>query len=173
MSLIASIRKTIAKVYGGEHLIRYLRRKGMKIGERCRIFCDISTSESYLIEIGDDTTISGNVTFLTHDASIQKVLPNVTDLFGAIKIGSNCFIGYGTIIMYGVSIPDNTIIAAGSVVTSSIDNCGKIIGGNPARIIGDVDTYAEKYNANAVSIRGLSNEEKRKMLEKETLLVIK
>lgn len=156
---------------GGEHLVKYLRSKGMKVGNNCRIFCDISTSESYLVEIGDNTTISGNVTLITHDSSIQKVVPSATDIFGRIRIGSNCFIGCGATIMYGVTIPDHTIIAAGSVVTKSIAAGGKILGGNPARIIGDIELFAEKYRENAVNIKGMDEAQKKKLLENDAVLV--
>ncbi len=173
MKIVAKIQHLLAKTYGGERLIRYLRSKGMTIGERCRIFCDISTSESYLVEIGDGTTISGNVTLVTHDASIQKVIPDKTDLFGKIKIGRDCFIGHGSMIMYGVTIPDNTIVAAGSVVTKSIAESNKIVGGNPAKVIGDYASFAEKYRENAVNIKGMTAEQKKALLEDETLLVVK
>ena len=167
------MKRFVAKTYGGERLIKYLREKGMKIGENCRIFCDISTSESYLVEIGNRTTISGNVTLITHDASIQKVMPDKTDLFGKIKIGNNCFIGYGATIMYGVTLPDNTIVAAGSVVTKSVAESGKIVGGNPAKIISDFAAVEEKYKDKAVCIKGLTAEEKKKLLEDNTILVIR
>lgn len=167
------IKKIIARLYGGERLINYLRSSGMKIGDNCRIFSDISTSESYLVEIGDNTTISGDVTFITHDASIEKVLPDVTDVFGRINIGRNCFIGNGATIMYGVTLADSTIVAAGSVVTKSVKESGKIIGGNPAKIISDFDTFAEKAEKYAVNIRGLTEEQKKKLLENDEILVTK
>ena len=171
MGFIAKIKRLTAKYKGGEKLINYLRADGMRIGENCRIFCDISTSESYLVEIGDRTTISGNVTLITHDASIQKVLPDVTDIFGKIIIGNNCFIGNGSTIMYGVTLADNTIVAAGSVVTKSFLEPGNIIGGNPAKIIGKCSDFAEKYKDKAVNIKGLSSEQKCKLLENDNILV--
>lgn len=171
MSIIASIKRIKARFLGGDRLVEYLRERGMEIGNNCRIFSDISTSESYLVEIGNNVTVSGNVTLITHDASIQKAMPGVTDLFGKIKIGDNCFIGQGATIIYGVTIPDNTIIAAGSVVTKSISSSGKIVGGNPARIIGDVEGFAEKYKENAVNIKGMTAEQKRELLENDAIMV--
>lgn len=173
MGILSSVKRLRARYRGGEHLIKYLKAQGMRIGNNCRIFCDISTSESYLVEIGDNVTVSGNVTLITHDASIQKAMPDVTDLFGKIKIGNNCFIGHGAIIMYGVTIPDNTIIAAGSVVTKSISVGGKIVGGNPARIIGDIESFAERYKENAVNIKGMTTEDKKKLLENDAILVVR
>tara|TARA_B110000503_G_scaffold72285_1_gene111814 strand:- start:1009 stop:1188 length:180 start_codon:yes stop_codon:yes gene_type:complete len=49
-------------------------------------------------------------------------------------IGNNVWIGLNSIILKGVSVGDNTIIAAGSVVTKSFGN-NLVIGGNPAKIL--------------------------------------
>ena len=171
MNIKAILETYIARLRGGEHLISYLRKKGMEIGEGTRIFCDISTTESYLVRIGDRTTISNNVQLITHDASIQKAIPEASDLFGRIVIGNNCFIGARSIIMYGVTLPDNTIVAAGSVVTKSVLEEGCVIGGNPARIITTLEKFAKKNEPFAVNIHGLSKEEKKTLLENEELLV--
>lgn len=88
-----------------------------------------------MINIGDNVTITDHVSFITHDNSISKVLPDKTDLFGEIVIGNNSFIGAHSIIMYGVSLPEKTIVTAGSVVTKSFSENEIIIGGNPAEII--------------------------------------
>ena len=102
------------------------------------------TPEPYLISIGNNVTIAGNVEFVTHDNSISKVLPNCTDLFGKITIGNNCFIGARTTILYGVTLADNIIVAAGSVVTNSFTKSNIIIGGNPAREISTWENFAKK-----------------------------
>lgn len=73
----------------------------------------------------------------------------MSDLFGKISIGCNCFIGNGTIIMYGVSICNNVIVAAGSVVTKSITQEKVIVAGNPAKIIGTWEDFEHKYSAYA------------------------
>ncbi len=59
------------------------------------------------------------------------------------KIGSDVWIGYGAIIMGGVTIHDGAIIAAGSVVTKDVEPY-TIYGGNPARKLRDrFDNEAE------------------------------
>lgn len=169
--LIAQIKSRCGKK---DAMIDYLRKKGIKVGKNARIFSDISTSESYLIKIGDNVTISNNVQFITHDNSIIKVLPGVTDLFGKIHIGNNVFIGARTIIMYGVSIADNCIIAAGSVVTKSITESGVIIGGNPAKVIGNTEKFGEKNKKFAMNVAGMTPEEKKKYLEtNENLFIVR
>lgn len=149
------------KLYGLE---KYLIKKGVTIGDRCKIYSDISTTESYLIKIGDDVTISNKVSFITHDNSVCKVCDKWTDVFGNIVIGNRCFIGSGSIILYGVTLADNTIVAAGSVVSKSVGQEGVIIAGNPARIIGEVSKYREKLDGYAVNLEGLGEDEKKKLI---------
>lgn len=93
------------------------------------------TREPYLINIGNNVTVSTNVTFVTHDNSIKLLYPEKSDVFGKIVIGNNCFVGENVTILYGVTLADNIIVAAGSVVTKSFSNSNIIIGGNPAHII--------------------------------------
>ena len=57
----------------------------------------------------------------------------VIDTFGAISIGNNCFIGANSVILLGVTLADNIVVAAGSVVTKSFFENNIIIGGNPAK----------------------------------------
>ncbi len=155
------------KIFG---MNKYLKKKGVKIGDNPHIYSDISTTESYLITIGNNVTISNGVQFITHDNSICKVLEGATDVFGEIKIGDNCFIGAKSIILYGVTLPNNTIVAAGSVVAKSPLEEGKIIGGNPAKIIGDTKSLKEKMEQFAVNLDGLSSKEKRSVIKKAKLI---
>ena len=66
-------------------------------------------------------------------------------------------------IMAGVSVGDNVLIAAGSVVTKSVPS-NVVVGGNPAKILCPLEVFIErnmKYNTNS---KGLSYEEKKKLL---------
>ncbi len=103
-----------------------------------------------MIEIGNNVTISTNVTFVTHDNSAKYIFGDRGDLFGRIIVGDNCFIGQNVCLMYGVELANNIIVAAGSVVTKSFFESNIIIGGNPARIIGSWDKYKEKYEDKAI-----------------------
>ena len=177
MQLYIKIQHIVAKVstvlFGSDALIRYYKKRGMKIGKNPRIFSDLNVSEPYLVEIGDNVTMSSDVEIITHDNSIIKCLDGKTDVFGKVVIGNNCFIGARSVIMYGVELADNTIVAAGSVVTKSVTEKGKIIGGNPAKIIGDTEVFANKYKDYALDMRGLSREEKRRLIEKRQDILIK
>lgn len=125
-------------------VVDYFRRKGMRIGADCTICSNILTTEPYLIHLGDNVTIAGEVLFVTHDNSISKVMDGVTDLFGEIIIGDSCFIGNRAVLLYGITLADHIIVAAGSVVTKSFLTPGVIIGGNPAQIIGSCKVFQEK-----------------------------
>ena len=107
---------------------------GMQVGNNVGINqgCFLDPSHCFLISIGDDTTLAPNVRLIAHDASMKRET-NYTRI-GRIKIGCNCFIGDSTIVLPGVSIGDNTIIGAGSVVTKNISaNCVAV--GNPCKKI--------------------------------------
>lgn len=128
-------------------------------GTGTHINCNIAVNEPHLISIGEGTTVAGNVEFVTHDNSISKVIPNCTDLFGRITIGNNCFIGARSVIMYGVTIADNVIVAAGSVVTKSVNESNVIVAGNPAKVISTWDKFAEKSKDYAWDLNSVSRQE--------------
>ena len=56
------------------------------------------------------------------------------------KIGRNCWIGAGAIIVPGVTIGDNTVIGAGSVVTKDIPS-NVVAVGNPCRVLREINEH--------------------------------
>ncbi len=144
---------------------KWFRHHGMQVGENCTICCNILPSEPYLVSIGNNVTISVPVQILTHDNSIIKLSEGkMTDTFGAIKIGDNCFIGANSVILPGVTLADNIVVAAGSVVTKSFFESNIIIGGNPAKKITTWEKSFEKNIQYAHNIKGLSMKEKKELL---------
>lgn len=158
-----------------ETMAKYFRSKGIRVGEGCNIISDITSGEPYLISIGNETTVSSDVVMLTHDASVGKIFgkEQASDVFGEINIGSNCFIGARTTILYGVSLADNIIVAAGSVVTKSFEEEYVIIGGNPARVIGTWEKFKNKVGSKVFSVHGKPYDEIRKIISEspERLIV--
>lgn len=156
-----------------EVISNFFRKQGVLVGKDCHIYSDITTSENYLIEIGDSVTISTDVQFLTHDSSIAKLDSSYTDMFGKIKIGSNVFIGARSIILPGITIGANVIVGAGSVITKSIPK-NVIVGGNPAKFIKNIDYdfgFARKHGFN---INSLTVEAKQELiLSNPSKLVVK
>ncbi len=153
------------KIKQKEYINNWFRLKGIMIGDNCSIFSNIVSSEPYLITIGNNVTISNDVQFITHDNSIIKVSRNeYTDIFGEIVIGDNCFIGAHSIILPGVTISDNVVVAAGSVVTKSTKSKNIIIAGNPARIISNWTDYLNRNTIHALNTFGMNYHDKEKYL---------
>lgn len=152
-------------------MTEYFRSCGINIADTARVYSDITTLESYLISIGERTTISFDVVLITHDNSVEMLDLGFSDLFGQIKIGNNCFIGARSTIMPGVTIGDNCIVGAGSVVTKSIPE-NTVVAGNPAKQITDIETYKQKVKDLGFPIKGLSMDE-RKALVLNSKLIIK
>lgn len=130
----------------------YYRSLGLKIGEGCRIFTNRFGQEPWLISIGDNVTITSGVSIITHDGStwLCRDEKGRRYLFKPVRIGNNVFIGMNSTILPGVVIEDDVIIAAGSVIVKSVPK-GSIVGGNPARIIGNFYSYREQVLSNYIS----------------------
>lgn len=157
--MINSILRLYRRIFWSNE--KYAKFMGVKIG----IGCDIQTlnfsSEPYLIEIGDYVQITRDVKFFCHGAAwmFRKNYPKM-DFYGKIKVGNNVYIGNNALIMPGVTISDNVIIAAGAVVTKSVPE-GVIVGGNPAQIIGEVRSLEKKILKYNLNTKGLNADEKR------------
>lgn len=132
--------------------IDFLRHKGVAVGANCRIYTRNFGSEPWLVSIGNKVTITSGCKLITHDGSTWLIGDEKGRryLYRRVIIGNNVFIGTNSIILPGVNIKDNVIIAAGSVVTKSIPS-GKIVGGNPAKIIGNFTDYKDKVLSNYIS----------------------
>lgn len=126
---------------------KFARRLGVRVGNGCRILTKHFGSEPFLIDIGDNVTVSHGVTFVNHDGSgwLIRDEKGRRFVYRRISIGSNCFIGANSVILPGVRIEDNVIVGAGSIVTRSIP-MGLVVGGNPARVI----TTFEKFRIRAL-----------------------
>ena len=151
---------------------QFYRTKGIVIGDNCHIYSNICTPEAYLINIADNVTIAPGAKLITHDNSVSKVLEGVTDVFGKITIEKNCFIGANAIILPGVTIGSNSIIAAGAVVSKSIP-AGVVVGGNPARVICSIKDYSDKISKYAINTEGLTPECKKQLLLSSERLIVK
>jgi acetyltransferase-like isoleucine patch superfamily enzyme len=71
--------------------------------------------------------------------------------FGTIRIMDNCVIGYGAIILPGVTIGPNSIVGAGSVVTKDIPP-EVVAAGNPAHVLCSLDEYIAAYRAKMLPV---------------------
>lgn len=133
--------------------VSYARKKGVTIGDECRVFISSWGTEPFLITIGDRVTITSGVCILTHDGStwlIRDEANNRHQKYAPVVIGSDVFIGINTIIMAGVTIGSNVVIGAGSVVTKDIPS-NSVAVGNPAKVISDFNTLKNKIEQTCVN----------------------
>ena len=106
-------------------------------------------SEPEMVSIGTNVHVSANVRFVTHDMFhrmfnfMENSSKKLEIYTGEIIIGNNVSIGADVTLVYGATISDNTIVAAGAVVTKKFPP-NVIIGGNPARIIGDFNELKQR-----------------------------
>lgn len=122
------------------------------------------SSEPYLITIGSHCQITRGAVFATHGGGqcIRDKHPDF-DCFGKIAVGDWVYIGANAIIMPGVTIGDNVLVAAGSIVTKSIPS-GMVVAGNPARVICTTDEYYEKNKIYDTHSKGMNPDKKRSLL---------
>ncbi|MEO5314985.1 DapH/DapD/GlmU-related protein [Pseudarthrobacter sp. CC12] len=108
------------------------------LGSNVRIEVDGTIGDSVLI-----ANSAGIVGRTDHSTAEVGVPITETDWVGRsparlsqpVAIGSDVWIGYGAVVLSGVSIGDSTVIGAGAVVTRDIP-ANSIAVGNPARVIG-------------------------------------
>lgn len=110
---------------------------GDKISFGDRVYLNINCTllDAGEISLGDDVLVGPNVQILTvnHPIDAQQRLTKKS-LVGDVVIGNNVWIGAGSILLPGVKIDTNSVIAAGSVVTKDVA-ANMVVAGNPAKII--------------------------------------
>ena len=90
------------------------------------------------IYIGDYTMLGPNVVIATAAHPIDAGLRRKGLQYNkSVRIGKNCWLGAGVIVMPGVTIGDNVVIGAGSVVTKDIPS-NVVAVGNPCRVLREV-----------------------------------
>lgn len=105
-----------------------VKLKGMHISSSARISLSAFLDKTYPqgICIDDDSFVAREAMILSHDYSRSR--------HQTTKIGKKCFIGVRAIILPGITIGDEVVVGAGSIVTKDIpSHC--VVAGNPARVI--------------------------------------
>lgn len=129
--------------YGKPIILKWGKQANLRIGK----YCCISGRVCMILE-GEHRT--DWITMYPFSA-LKAEWPEGKDIRGHpstkgdIIIGNDVWLGYGTIVLSGVTIGDGAVVAAGSVVTNNVQPYS-IVGGNPARLIGkrfDDSTIAE------------------------------
>ncbi len=85
------------------------------------------------ITIGSGTCIAPNVGIITTNHNLYDNTKH--DSGKDVVIGEKCWIGMNSVILPGVVLGNNTVVAAGSVVTKSFTEGNCVVAGNPAHVI--------------------------------------
>lgn len=117
------------------------------------------------IYVGDYTMIGPNVTIATAGHPILPVLREQAYQYNAsVHIGRNCWLGAGVIVLPGVTIGDNSVIGAGSIVTKDIP-ANVIAVGNPCRVLREISDHDREYYFKDKKI----DQKIRSMIQNETI----
>lgn len=149
--------RTVYRNKSGQWVADYYRKHHVfhHMGKNCYYQDRSLPSDAHLVSIHDNVLIAGGVKFITHDRfshlfnsvpEYRALLPEgktYTVHFETIEIFDNVSVGGQVIIMPGVKIGPNAIVAGGSVVTKDVPE-GVIVGGNPAKVIGKIEDLARR-----------------------------
>lgn len=150
-------KKVMSPVDWAKHL-------GVQIGENCMVGKDHWSTEPYLITIGNNVQLTDGVRIHTHGGgNCIRLFDPTFDCFGKVKICDWAYIGSGAHIMPGVTIGEGALVAAGAIVTKSVAP-NMVVAGNPARVICSTQEYYQKNKIFNIKTKGLSAEEKKKIL---------
>lgn len=162
IKIFNKILKVYRKLFWSvEKIAKY---NGVKIGKNCDIQEVNFGSEPYLISIGDNVQITHGTKIFTHGGArvLRGKYPQM-DFFGKVIIKDNVYIGNNCLIMPGVTIGSNVIVAAGSVVAKSVSD-NVVIGGNPAKVLSSLDDFEKKVIEKNVGSKFMSRNEKKEFL---------
>ena len=150
MSLLAKIRRTVMR----QAVLRltyfmYKTVYGMDIGMGVRISlgAKLDKTNPKGVHIGDYTAITSGASVISHDFVNRE--------WKDVYIGKNCFLGYGCIILPGVTVGDNCIISGNSVVGRNIPP-NSVVMGNPGKVVeigivtGEWGIRLDKGNSSAI-----------------------
>lgn len=171
--LIAEQTQCLEKLYDfnqtrpseGEKRVKLLKQILAEVGENCYIEppfhanwgkythfgnnvyanFNLTVVDDTDIYIGDCVMIGPNVTIATAGHPIDPGLRRRVAQYNIpVRIGSNVWIGAGAVILPGVTIGDNSVIGAGSIVTKDIP-ANVVAVGNPCRVLREIGEHDKEY----------------------------
>lgn len=94
------------------------------------------------LDIADDVMIGPNVSIITASHPLEPSKRRNVTIGKPILIEKNVWIATGAIIIGGVTLGENSVVAAGSVVTKNVPP-NTLVGGNPARVIRSISNSGQ------------------------------
>ncbi len=115
---------------------------------KLHIKCHGAITSRHILDCTDSVTIGRFSTFagfrsqvLTHSIDLKQARQRCSP----VEIGDYCFVGTGSVLLPGAKVPNNSILAAGAVLSSALTEEGGIYGGVPARLIKKIDLSEYSY----------------------------
>lgn len=97
------------------------------------------------IYVGDNTMFGPNVVIATAGHPILPELRQKCYQYNApVHIGKNCWLGAGVIVLPGITVGDNTVVGAGSVVTKDLP-ANVVAVGNPCRVLREINDRDREF----------------------------
>lgn len=110
---------------------------GISLGDYVRIGPQCILHGEGELRVGEGTILGPRVIILTstHQYQQENYLPyHAVNDYRPVKIGRGVWIGWGALLVPGISIDDGAVVASGAVVTKDVEK-GQVVGGNPAKEI--------------------------------------
>ncbi|MGI8624705.1 MAG: acyltransferase [Solirubrobacteraceae bacterium] len=162
---LGEMRREVAdRVHRSRDPVAFWRTQGATIGEGCRLIGCNFGSEPYLVTLGDRVSAT-DASFVTHDGGVwvfRAEWPDA-DVVAPITVGSNVFLGTGVLVLPGVTIGDDVVVGAMSVVTRDVGS-GTVAAGVPARPLRGLDEYRAALEPLTVPTAHLDRRAKREWL---------
>ena len=119
--------------------------KNVHLGKNVYFNFNATMVDDTHIYIGDCTMLGPNVVIATAGHPILPELREKALQYNLpVHIGRNCWLGAGVIVLPGVTIGDNTVIGAGSVVTKDIP-ANVVAVGNPCKVLREISEHDKEY----------------------------
>jgi len=108
-----------------------VRFNNVKIGKNVSIMSNCLMMSAGGITIEDNVMIAANVQLISNNHDLEN---RIVITCKPVHIKKNCWIGAGATILPGVTVGENAVVGAGSVVTHSVPD-NTIVAGSPAKVI--------------------------------------
>lgn len=124
--------------------VLFHRWRGVHIGMGVEIgyYCLIGNVHPETVHIADGAVVTANCVLLDHDNALYYTFGGPVRI-GAIHIGQRAFLGIGSVVMPGVSIGEQAIVAAQSFVSRDVP-ARTLVGGQPARVLKEYPPAANR-----------------------------
>ncbi len=110
------------------------RLRGVRIGRNVYIVQNAFLEEArpWLITIEDSVRVGPGVLILTHDAACCHHVLDLPNMYAPVVLKKNSTIGAGAMILPGVTVGENAVVAAGALVSKDVPP-GMVVAGVPAK----------------------------------------